>query len=176
MQKLRITASLGILGLLVMAVAGCHQTHYAKAPYSYEFEYGESTMLRGSRAVAPKKAPQAVHRAVAAGNRIQGKPYRLGGGHRQVEDSCYDCSGTVSYALIHAGVLRSPLTSDGFKNYGEPGPGKWITIYAKSGHTFVSIGGLRLDTGFRRDGGKGPKWLTGSRPAKGYVLRHPPGL
>ena len=147
----------------------------AKKPYQYELDYGESVILRNGRAYAPRHAPPAVHRLVAAGNRIQGKPYLYGGGHARVEDRGYDCSGTVSYALIHAGALQSPMPSSGFRNYGKRGAGKWVTVYAKNGHTFLTVGGLRLDTGYRGDG-RGPTWVTRPRPTKGYVMRHPPGL
>ncbi|MEM0897030.1 MAG: peptidoglycan endopeptidase [Verrucomicrobiota bacterium] len=132
-------------------------------------------MLRDGYAVAPKSAPREVHRLVAAGNRIQGLPYKYGGGHRRVDDSGYDCSGTVSYALIKAGLLESPMPSKGFKKYGKGGEGRWITVYAKDGHTFLTVGGLRLDTGYRGDG-RGPTWTTRNRPTDGYRLRHPAGL
>lgn len=146
------------------------------SPYQYQFIYGRSVILPGKYAVAPKSAPPAVHRAVAAGNRLQGKPYIYGGGHRGDINNApgYDCSSTTSYMLIHAGLLTKSMTSGDFMNYGLPGPGKWITIYAKRGHVFSTIGGLRLDTGY--GGGDGPRWHTKSRPTKGYVMRHPPGL
>ncbi len=38
------------------------------------------------------------------------------------------------------------MSSTEFRSYGERGPGKWITIYAREGHTFAVIAGLRLDT------------------------------
>lgn len=173
MQKLNILSLLTILSIPLMQT-GCQVA--SMKPYTYEFQYGKTPMLKGAYAIPPKSAPSSVHRAVQAGNRIQGKPYQMGGGHRRVEDSAYDCSGAVSYTLIKAGLLRSPLTSKGFKNYGSPGRGRWITIYAKDGHTFMSFAGLRLDTSYRRDQGSGPKWSKGGRPARGYVLRHPPGL
>ena len=47
--------------------------------------------------------PPPVIRAIAAGNRLQGKPYKWGGGHARLQDSGYDCSGTVSYVLREAG-------------------------------------------------------------------------
>ncbi len=59
--------------------------------------------------------------------------------------------------------------------YGESGPGNWVTIYATRGHVFLVIAGLRFDTGWR-NGGDGPHWTSHSRPADGYVLRHPSGL
>ena len=115
-------------------------------------------------------------RAISAGNEIVGKPYKYGGGHRSFRDSGYDCSGTVSYALHGAGLLATPGTSSSMKSYGRSGPGKYITVYAKGGHhTFIVIAGLRLDTGYNGEN-EGPKWSTRSRPIKGYVARHPPGL
>jgi len=146
----------------------------SRGPYVYRFVPGKSGILRDGRVLVPKKAPEPVKRAAMAGNRIQGKPYVYGGGHGRVEDQGYDCSGTVSYALIHARLLKSPMGSSDFRKYGKPGPGRWITIYAKKGHCFVTVCGVRLDTGF--GGGSGPAWHTRSRPAKGYHLRHPPGL
>ncbi len=143
------------------------------------------TILPDGTAVAPAEAPPQVHAAVQAANRIIGKPYRYGGGHRRVEDSGYDCSGTVSYALgaVGANLLKggTPLDSSSFMRWGERGPGDWITVYTNPGHAFVMIAGLRLDTGFRSNRvrgthpGRGPRWDR-PRPTKGFVARHPDGL
>ncbi len=177
MKHLRAPVLLA-LGSGVFFFAGCSASSLpskARAPYRYEMDYGQSVIIRNGRAVAPRHAPEAVHRIVAAGNRIQGRPYKYGGGHARVEDSGYDCSGTVSYALIHAGLLGSPMPSKGFKSYGRRGAGDWVTVYARDGHVFMTVGGLRLDTGYRGDG-RGPAWTMHSRPTKGHVMRHPPGL
>jgi len=128
----------------------------------------------GRTAVAPPSAPPAVHAAIAAANRIVTKPYRYGGGHAKVEDSGYDCSGAVSYALSGAGLLRAPLDSTGFMSYGEAGPGTWISVYAHGGHAYVVIAGLRFDTSGR--GEDGPRWRPESRSAARFTVRHPPGL
>lgn len=120
-------------------------------------------------------APEEVRAAIAAGNRICHLPYCYGGGRCEGIDSGYDCSGSTSYVLREAGLLGDWMTSTGFKNYGRSGRGKWITIYAKSGHVFMEVAGLRFDTGYHGSG-EGPRWTTKSRPAKGCVLRHPPGL
>ncbi len=128
----------------------------------------------GRTAIAPAAAPPEVHAAVAAANRITDRPYRYGGGHATVEDSGYDCSGAVSYALIGAGLLASPQASSGLMTYGDPGPGQWITVYAHGGHAYVVIAGLRFDTSGR--GEKGPRWRPAPRGGDGYTLRHPPGL
>ncbi len=126
-------------------------------------------------AVAPPDAPLAVRRAVAAGNRLQKLPYKWGGGHAKLNDTGYDCSGAVSYVLREAGLLKDQLISSGFLTYGEPGEGDWITVWSKNGHTFIFVGGLRLDTGgsSRRTG---PRWKPEKRSFKGFQPRHPRGF
>jgi hypothetical protein len=126
------------------------------------------------KAVPPAGLPEPVMRAISAGNRIVGKPYRYGGGHRRIEDRGYDCSGTVSYVLYHAGLLPAPTTSGGFMHYGKAGAGRHITIFSEKGHSFIEVAGLRLDTGYHGQR-EGPHWSTLSRPIRGYVLRHPRG-
>jgi peptidoglycan hydrolase-like protein with peptidoglycan-binding domain len=114
-----------------------------------------------------------VQRAIAAADQIATKPYRFGGGHGSFQDTGYDCSGSVSYVLHGAGLLSAPLDSTGLESYGAPGPGRHITIYANSGHAFMTIDGRRFDTGW---GGEGNRWASGARPTAGFVVRHPPGL
>src|SRR6478752_6962698 len=73
---------------------------------------GKVAMLRtDGKAAIPRGAPKAVRAIIAAANQIIGKPYKWGGGHARLLDRGYDCSGTVSYALIRAGLLASPLVS-----------------------------------------------------------------
>src|SRR5215217_2999704 len=115
-----------------------------------------------------------VGRIIAAANRIVGKPYRFGGGHASFEDSGYDCSGAVSYALHGAGLLASPMPSGAFTSYGAPGPGRRVTIYANSGHMFMVVDGRRFDS--TGTNGRGPLWYDVPRPTLGYIARHPPGL
>lgn len=128
----------------------------------------------GRTALAPAGAPPQVVSAIEAANRIVTKPYRYGGGHGSFEDSAYDCSGTVSYALHGAGLLDAPLDSSGLMTFGAKGAGRWITVYANPGHTYVVIAGLRLDTS--GGGGEGPRWRPERRSSKGYAVRHPAGL
>jgi len=131
----------------------------------------------GRYAAAPGGMPAAVHNAVAAANRLQGKPYVWGGGHRFLEDRGYDCSGSVSYVLFNAGLVRGPMTSKNFMTYGEPGPGRYITIYVSHDHVFVAICGLRFDTSDHGAGrGDGPRWRPVSRSFAGFQVRHPAGL
>ena len=132
--------------------------------------------FNGRYAQAPSTMPIPVQNAVIAGNNLQSKPYVRGGGHQRVDDSGYDCSGSVSFALIKAGLLRNPLSSKDFANYGESGPGRFITIYVKPGeHVFMSICGLRFDTSGGSEG-QGPRWRSTPRDASGFIVRHPFGL
>jgi hypothetical protein len=128
----------------------------------------------GRSALVPAAAPAQVRDAILAANRIVDKPYSYGGGHGSFEDSGYDCSGTVSYALHGAGLLDAPLASGALTAFGADGPGQWITTYANAGHAYVVIAGLRLDTS--GSGEEGPRWRAEARPADGYVARHPAGL
>jgi cell wall-associated NlpC family hydrolase len=115
-----------------------------------------------------------IHRLIRAANRIATAPYRYGGGHGSYHDSGYDCSGSVSYALHYAGLLRTPLDSTGFMSYGNPGRGRHITIYANSGHAYMVVDGRRFDTSAVRE--TGSRWTSTHRSSSGYVVRHPPGL
>src|SRR3954453_7416801 len=115
-----------------------------------------------------------VRRIIAAANRIAHKPYKYGGGHGQWNDTGYDCSGSVSYALRGGGLLSTALTSGGFMSYGEPGPGRWITIYANPGHVYMVVDGRRFDTTGRSE--TGSRWQWRSRDSSGYTVRHPAGL
>jgi len=125
-------------------------------------------------AVAPAGAPEPVVEAIEAANRITRKPYKWGGGHGTWRDSGYDCSGTVSYVLHAAGLLKRSRDSTGLMSYGEPGAGDWITVYAHGSHAHVLIAGLRFDTSGR--GEEGPRWRLEPNSARGYVKRHPTGL
>jgi hypothetical protein len=134
-------------------------------------------LLPDGTAAAPQGAPLQVQVAVWAANTIQKLPYRYGGGHASFVSRGYDCSGTVSFALKAAGLLKSPLDSGRFMRYGARGPGKWFTIYTNPGHAYVVIAGLRLDTSSAGSGGgKGPRWRAKGRPTAGYTVRHPRGF
>ena len=98
---------------------------------------GKRAVLRNGIAYAPSRAPQDVKNAIWAANTLRRKPYVWGGGHGSFEDYGYDCSGTVSYALHHAGVLGTAMGSSEFLRYGERGWGRWVMIYAGQGHTLV---------------------------------------
>jgi hypothetical protein len=118
--------------------------------------------------------PIAVRRVIAAGDRIAHFPYKYGGGHGQWNDSGYDCSGSVSYALHGAGLLNSALTSGDFMSWGESGRGRWITIYATPGHVYMIVNGRRFDTSGADSSGS--RWQPDDRSSAGYTVRHPAGL
>jgi hypothetical protein len=138
----------------------------------------EAVLLPDGTAAAPLDAPPQVQDAVWAANTIQKLPYRYGGGHRSfISKRGYDCSGTVSFALNAAGLLKRPLDSGRFMRWGAKGPGEWFTIYTNPGHAYVVIAGLRLDTSSAgAGGGKGPRWRAKGRPNAGYKIRHPRGF
>lgn len=135
----------------------------------------ESALLLNRTALAPASAPDPIRHMISAANLIVGQPYLWGGGHASFQSKGYDCSGAVSYALAGAGLLRAPMTSGQFMSYGIPGKGRWLTIYANSGHVYAVIAGLRWDTvGDAR--GSGPRWHPFDAYPEGFAARHLPGL
>lgn len=171
--------AISILVCLLLLLVGCQQQQQGGSyTPDYVFRKGYTAVLtHHGRAVAPSHAPARIKRAIAAANKIVGHPYRRGGGHRRHYDSAYDCSGSVAFVLREAGMLRKGAapTSGDFLRWGRPGYGKWLTVYAKSGHVFLLIAGLRFDTtGSGR--GVGPRWYSTSRPCSGFKVRHIPGF
>jgi cell wall-associated NlpC family hydrolase len=125
-------------------------------------------------AVAPASAPEVVKGVIAAGNAIATMPYKWGGGHASWDDSGYDCSGSVSYALHGGGLLDSALVSGDFARWGDPGAGRWVTIYANGGHVYMVVAGMRFDTSARSR--TGSRWTMEQRASDGFSVTHPPGL
>jgi len=140
---------------------------------------GRTAVLQSNgKAAIPRGAPKRVRKLISAGNRLIGKPYKWGGGHAKLNDSGYDCSGTVSYALIGGTLLNSPMVSGSFMRWGSGGEGRYVTIYANKGHIYMEVAGLRLDTSPIGDytGAKGPRWRPVIGKRKGFKVRHPAGL
>ncbi len=127
----------------------------------------------------PQGIPEVIQRVIAGANAITDFPYVFGGGHASFVSNSYDCSGSVSYALAAGGLLSAPETSGSLESWGAPGPGKWITVYANAGHTYmyVNIGGrwMRYDT-VGRSGVYASRWQPEIRSNAGFVARHWPGL
>jgi cell wall-associated NlpC family hydrolase len=137
----------------------------------------QATLTPDGLAVAPIGAPAAVQAVIAAGNQIAHLPYRYGGGHMTYEDSAYDCSGSISYVFAAAHLLDRTVVSGELENWGDPGPGKWITVFANAGHTFMYVAGLRFDTVALAE--TGSRWSDRSADEpdlKTFSVRHPPGL
>ena len=157
---------------------------------------GELAMLSpadGHVARIPTGAPTVVQAMVMAGNELQDLPYGQAGHPDPRGAASEDCSSTVNYVLYRSGVRPiteivrdNPLAQD-YVSWGEPGPGRSVTIYATTrptDHVFIVISGLRLDTshhgtdvGPNRDE-DGPRWriLDHIPPWAHWSVRHPPGL
>jgi cell wall-associated NlpC family hydrolase len=140
----------------------------------------QAALAANGLAIIPDTAPRKLVALMQAANDVARKPYVYGGGHGRVAgeiwtDSAYDCSGSVSYALASAGYLDGPQTSGTLMSFGKPGPGKWVTIYANAGHTFMVVAGLRFDTSGRQH--TGTRWQPAdARSYAGFTVRHPVGL
>jgi hypothetical protein len=180
-------AGLLLVASLVAAVPAMAQTGGTGSPGSTSTTTpttpvapsGTARIQSDGTAVPPANAPRAVRKAINAANRIHTRPYIWGGGHRSFKSRGYDCSGAVSYVLHAAGLLRSPMASGPLMRWGAPGIGSWITVYANSGHAWMTIAGLRFDTsgaGESLNQGSGPRWRFNMRAATGYATRFSPGL
>ncbi len=137
----------------------------------------QATLTPDGLAIPPIDAPPAVQEVIQAGNEIAHLPYRYGGGHLTYEDTAYDCSGSISFVFDAAHLLQGSVASGNLMGWGDPGPGKWITIFANAGHTFMYVAGLRFDTVALAE--TGDRWSTRSATESdlsSFAVRHPPGL
>jgi hypothetical protein len=144
-------------------------------------------------AFVPLSVPRAVQAMVIAGNELQSLPYGPGGHPDPRGAAEEDCSSSLNYVLYRSGVRpigeilqHNPLAQD-YTQWGAPGPGRWVTIYATrdpTPHVFVVIAGLRLDTSNNgtdvgpNRGEDGPRWriLDHIPTWARWSVRHPPGL
>jgi hypothetical protein len=168
----------------------------ARSAAAVELIPGERAMLApgdGHLALIPEDVPPAVQAMVMAGNELQDLPYGPTGHPNPLGASSEDCSSTINYVLYRAGVRplaeivrENPLAQD-YLEWGLPGPGRWVTIYATTAptdHVFIMIAGLRLDTS--HDGTdvgpnraqNGPRWriLDHIPTWAHWSVRHPPGF
>jgi cell wall-associated NlpC family hydrolase len=135
---------------------------------------GESIGGNGTVPI-PADVPEVVQKVIAGANAIADFPYVFGGGHASFVDNAYDCSGSVSYALAAGGLLSAPETSGTLESWGAPGPGRYITVYANAGHTYMYVDGMLYDTA-GRSGVYASRWQVEPTDNAGYVVRHWPGL
>jgi len=135
---------------------------------------GESIGGNGTLPI-PTGVPAVIQKVIAGANEIADFPYVYGGGHASFIDNAYDCSGSVSYALAAGGLLSAPETSGELESWGAPGPGKYITVYANAGHTYMYVDGVLYDTA-GRSGVYASRWQVQPTDNAGYVVRHWPGL
>jgi hypothetical protein len=134
---------------------------------------GSKAKLRHGLAVAPKSAPRRVKQVIAAANEIaKGHGYCRGGGYSRWKSSCYDCASAVSYALHGGGLINQAMPPPSLRSWGKRGHGKWISVYANSGHAWMKVAGLRFDTADTR--GAGPGWAKGLgwEATQSYAKRH----
>jgi peptidoglycan hydrolase-like protein with peptidoglycan-binding domain len=156
----------GVVGPATWSVLGIKSQQTLNPPHS---------ALSGSSSHESSSGGSSViARVIAAGDEIATRPYVYGGGHGSFQSAGYDCSGSVSYALHGGGLLSSPEDSSALESYGEAGPGKYITIYANSGHAFMVVDGKRFDTIAQQESGS--RWADSVGDTSGYVVRHPAGL
>jgi hypothetical protein len=167
-----------------------------RSPTPVRFIAGEHAELApgdGHLALVPAGVPAAVQAMVVAGNELQDLPYGPGGHPDPLGAPDEDCSSTINYVLYRSGVRplaeivrENPLAQD-YVDWGAPGPGRWVTIYASASpepHVFMVIAGLRLDTS--HDGTdvgpnryeNGPRWriLDHIPTWANWSVGHPPGL
>ncbi|HTD57588.1 MAG TPA: lytic transglycosylase domain-containing protein [Solirubrobacteraceae bacterium] len=179
-----------------IGVAGSGATSDWPGAGQVELTPGAQALLApgdGHVALVPAQAPVVVQAMVIAGNELQELSYGATGHPDPRGADSEDCSSTVNYVLYRSGVrsiaeiLReNPLAQD-YMNWGEPGVGRWVTIYATKAptdHVFIVIAGLRLDTSHNgTDIGPnrnedGPRWriLDHIPTWAHWSARHPPGL
>jgi hypothetical protein len=169
-----VSAHLGSLQARLNAIEKAAAEAAARAAQTGNVDVGGIAVDTGGMVQAPAGAPEAVQQVIAAGNAIATLPYIWGGGHGSFHADGYDCSGSVSYALAAAGLVSAPMVSGDFESWGDPGPGRWITVYANAGHVWMEVAGWRFDTVALAE--DGTRWSQGGGEFAGFVVRHPPGL
>jgi peptidoglycan hydrolase-like protein with peptidoglycan-binding domain len=164
-------------GIVSLTVSNALRAAVAKAQKSSSAPVGKAVLNSNGTVTAPAGAPATVRNVIAAGNKIAFKPYIYGGGHASWNDSGYDCSGSVSYALHGANLVDSPMASGEFESYGSPGRGRWITIYANASHMYMVIAGMRYDTVAQDSSNNNDRWtnIPASSWEGSFVVRHPTG-
>jgi hypothetical protein len=138
-----------------------------------------------TNATAPKLAQDFYAACKAISDK--GLPYVYGGGHGAcgvVSGGGYDCSGSVCAALAAVKLgyrLGGPCDVSGTmaSNWGQPGPGKYFTMWASAEHVWIQFKGFpnwRFDTSPHGDGANGPRLRKSSRSTATFTPKHWPNL
>ena len=130
-------------------------------------------VLKNGIALPPIEAPEEVRAIIEAGDQIARTPYLWGGGHGKWLDHGYDCSGSVSFALANAGLLRGPQDLGCAGGLGCAGQGQVDHGLRQRGSATWSSPGVRFDERQPQDR---LALAVGMRSGGGFVARHPPGL
>jgi len=169
-----LTGSINATGTAASAGSGTGGISFAPGPNNAPVQ--AATLQADGLAVPPSGAPQTIRQVIAGADMIAFDPYIYGGGHQSFNSSGYDCSGSVSYALHAGGLLSSPYDSTQFESYGQPGPGRWITLWANGGHVYMEIAGLFYDTAAQSYSNGNDRWSpVRVSPGSGFIERHPTG-
>jgi hypothetical protein len=103
----------------------------------------------------------------------------------------FDCSSAVSHLLQVGGFHNPTMDTVALSAWGEPGPGRWVTLYVKpyapDAHTFIEFMPGVTPAAERYWGtsgfiepGHGPGWIPEGTFDAAYLarfeLRHPPGM
>lgn len=113
-------------------------------------------------------------------------PYSWGGGHSTfcVADGRgenggkgFDCSGCWSCVLGIMGIISSPMTSGAMAGAFQPGPGKYITLWANEEHVFGRYLGVPFATGHAQEAKRGGPAIGNSDDGNksAYKECHPKG-
>ena len=151
-----------------------------------------SSAVEGCSAVAPSGALAQILAEAERLDRLH-LIYVWGGSHDQSPtppNGPFDCSSAVSHLLQVGGFGNPTMDTIGLASWGDPGPGRWLTIYVKpygpEAHTFVEFAPGVTPPDHRYWGtsdtnpGGGPGWIPQSAFSSAYLAafhqRHPPGL
>jgi hypothetical protein len=168
--KLKATLALAAAALATLPAALAQAGDGGTGTSSSHGRPGKARLVHG-KAIPPSNAPRRVVRVIQAANKIaKGEGYCYGGGHASFKSKCYDCSGSVSYALRGGRFVSRPKDSSDLMRWGRGGKGKWITVYSNPGHAYMKVAGLRFDTSMTK--GAGPGWSKQMRSNSGYRKRH----
>jgi transglycosylase-like protein with SLT domain len=166
--------------------------------YARRFSVAGTVAATSTEACAVSAPNEAVARMVAEADRLSAlRPsshYVWGGSHSlspTPPNGPFDCSSAVSHLLQVGGFGNPTMDTVALVGWGEPGPGKWVTIFVKpfgaEAHTFIRFSADVTPPGKRYWGtsgivapGHGPGWIGEDKFSASYLsgfeMRHPPGL